>query len=35
VDNVQKNKITARIEASVGFALLDSAAFRIVEVPGA
>jgi|GEM_PF-1890692 len=35
VDNVQQNKITARIEASVGFALLDSAAFRIVEVPGA
>lgn len=30
-DNVTKNKITARIEASVGFALLDPAAFCIVE----
>lgn len=30
-DNVTKNKITARIEASVGFALLDPAAFCIVD----
>lgn len=30
-DNVQKNKITARIEASVGFALLDPAAFAIID----
>lgn len=30
-DNVQKNKITARVEASVGFALLDPAAFAIID----
>jgi HK97 family phage major capsid protein len=34
-DNVTKNKVTARIEASVGFALLDPAAFAWVEAPGA
>ena len=30
-DNFQKNKVTARVEASVGFALLDSAAVSIVD----
>lgn len=32
-DNVTKNKVTARIEASVGFALLDPAAFAWVDAP--
>lgn len=32
-DNVTKNKVTARIEASVGFALLDPAAFAFVDAP--
>jgi len=32
-DNVTKNKVTARIEASVGFALIDPAAFAFVDAP--
>lgn len=31
-DNVQKNKITARIEASVGFAVLDGAAISVLSL---
>ena len=31
-DNVQKNKITARIEAAVGFATLDPAAFSVLSL---
>ena len=30
-DNFQKNKVTARVEASVGFALLDPAAVSLVD----
>jgi len=32
-NNVTQNKVTARIEASVGFALLDPAAFAFVDAP--
>ena len=34
-NNVTENKVTARIEASVGFALIDPAAFAWVESPNA
>lgn len=34
-NNVTENKVTARIEASVGFALIDPAAFAWVDAPGA
>ena len=33
-DNVKFNKVTVRIEASVGFALLDPAAFAVISLEG-
>ena len=32
VDNVQKNKVTVRIEASIGFAMLDPKAFAVLSL---